>query len=133
MLGLLADQHAGDRGLPLPFLGRVCSTSASPAVFAQRYDAALFVAICYRVGLARWRLELSEFIPTRKDGTPRDPADIMGDVNLLYAQAIHRDPANWFWVHNRWKPGKHRKSAPPTPHPPPLPPSNLGQGKDAPP
>lgn len=37
LLGFLADQHAGDRGLRLPFFGRDCSTSAAPAVFALRY------------------------------------------------------------------------------------------------
>ena len=35
----------------------------------------------------------------------------MLEVNQAYEAAIRRDPANWFWVHNRWKPGKHRKPA----------------------
>src|ERR1041384_2852762 len=38
LLGLLADQHAGDKGLRLPFFGRDCSTSAAPAIFALRYN-----------------------------------------------------------------------------------------------
>lgn len=110
LLGLLADQHAGDRGLPLPFFGRICSTSAAPALLALRYNAPLAVAICYRVGLARWHIEFSPFIPTREpDGTLRTASAIMSDVNRCYEDAIRRDPANWFWVHNRWKPGKHRK------------------------
>lgn len=113
LLGLLADQHAGDRGIPLPFLGRLCSTSAAPAVLALRYNAPLIVAICYRVSLCHWRIEFSPFIPTlHGDGSPRPVAEIMSDVNRCYEQAIRRDPANWFWVHKRWKPGKHRKSSP---------------------
>src|SRR5215831_3929621 len=47
MLGLLADQHAGDAGLLLPFLGHTCSTSAAPAVYALRYHCALYTGICY--------------------------------------------------------------------------------------
>lgn len=125
MLGLMGDQHAGDRGLPLPFFGRTCSTSPAPAVFAHRYGAALFVAICHRVGLARWRLELSPFVSTHLDGEPRETADIMRDVNRLYEDAIRRDPANWFWVHKRWKPGKHRKQLDPTRSPR----SDAGSGK----
>jgi KDO2-lipid IV(A) lauroyltransferase len=39
LLGLLSDQHAGDGGLRIPFLGHECSTSAAPAVFSLRYDA----------------------------------------------------------------------------------------------
>ena len=27
----------------------------------------------------------------------------MRDVNAAFEAAIRRDPANWFWVHNRWK------------------------------
>ena len=27
----------------------------------------------------------------------------MGDVNRAFEAAVRRDPANWFWVHRRWK------------------------------
>jgi len=27
----------------------------------------------------------------------------MREVNRAFEQAVRRDPANWFWVHNRWK------------------------------
>jgi lauroyl/myristoyl acyltransferase len=103
MLGLLADQSAGTHGLRLPFLGHDCSTSAAPAVFALRYNCALCVGVCYRVGLARWRIEGSEEIPTQINGHARPTEAIMRDVNLAFEAAVRRDPANWFWVHNRWK------------------------------
>ncbi len=111
ILGLLADQHAGDSGLALPFLGHECSTSPAPAVFALRYDCVLITGICFRVGLARWRIEGGAPIPTHTDeGKPRSTAEIMLDVNRAFEQAVRRDPANWFWVHNRWK-LKFRKAA----------------------
>ncbi len=103
MLGLLADQHAGDRGLALPFLGQECSTSAAPAVFALRYDCSLYTGVCYRVGLAQWRIEGGPEIPTHEAGRPRSTVAIMRDVNHAFELAVRRDPANWFWVHNRWK------------------------------
>jgi KDO2-lipid IV(A) lauroyltransferase len=113
IVGLLADQHAGDRGLPLPFFGRICSTSAAPALFALRYNAPLIVPICYRVGLAQWRIEWGSPVPTQTpDGAPLSAMEIMAEVNRRYEAAIRRDPANWFWVHNRWKDGKHRKPRP---------------------
>lgn len=104
MLGLLSDQHAGDAGLRLPFLGHDCSTSAAPAIFAQRYRCSLYTGICYRVSLAQWRIEAGEEIPVYENGEPRKPAAIMLDVNRAFEAAVRRDPANWFWVHNRWKP-----------------------------
>lgn len=105
MLGLLADQHGGPHGLRLPFLGHDCSTSAAPALFALRYHCRLYTAICYRVGLAQWRIEAGPEIPTTLEGTPRPLDDIMRDVNEAFEAAVRRDPANWFWVHNRWKLG----------------------------
>ncbi|HAM72565.1 MAG TPA: hypothetical protein DCM86_13065, partial [Verrucomicrobiales bacterium] len=81
LLGLLADQHAGDRGLPLPLFGRICSTSAAPALFALRYQAPLLVPICYRVGPLRWRIELGDLIPTHTPaGEPRTPEELMAEV-----------------------------------------------------
>lgn len=123
LLGLLADQHGGDGGVPLPFLGRICSTNPAPAVFALRYHAPLFVAICYRVALARWRVEVSPFIATHEQGKPRKVEDIMHDVNTQFENAIRRDPANWFWVHNRWKAMKPRRHARPSPSLAPTPPA----------
>jgi lauroyl/myristoyl acyltransferase len=112
LLGLLADQHAGKNGLRLPFFGRDCSTSAAPAVFALRYNCPLHTAICYRIGLARWRIEVGDEIPTRINGEARSTADIMADVNREFERAIRRDPANWFWVHRRWKPPERKREKP---------------------
>lgn len=103
LLGLLADQHASLGGVRLPFFGHECSTNAAPAVFALRYRCPLFTGICYRVGLAQWQIEAGDEIPTRENGHSRATADIMADVNRAFEAAIRRDPANWFWVHNRWK------------------------------
>ena len=104
LLGLLADQHAGSNGLRLPFFGHECSTSAAPAIFALRYNCPLHTAICYRIGLAKWRIEVGNEIPTRENDVARSIADIMRDVNHAFEDAVRRDPANWFWVHKRWKP-----------------------------
>jgi KDO2-lipid IV(A) lauroyltransferase len=103
MLGLLVDQHAGDHGLRVPFFGRDCSTSPAPGLYAQRYRLPLHAAICYRVGLGRWRIEMGEEIPTFEAGKPRSSEAVAADINKAYEAAIRRDPANWFWVHRRWK------------------------------
>lgn len=114
LLGLLADQHAGKNGLRLPFLGRDCSTSAAPAIFALRYHCPLHTGICYRIGLARWRIEAGPEIALYENGTARPIIAIMRDVNLAFEVAVRRDPANWFWVHERWKPAKISRRTPST-------------------
>jgi Kdo2-lipid IVA lauroyltransferase/acyltransferase len=121
ILGLLADQSTP--GLRGPFLGHDCSTTLAPAIFALRYHCELCTAFCFRVGPAKWRVELGEFVPTHENGRPRRPEDIMSDVNRSFEAAVRRDPANWFWVHKRWKPDRskagHRAAGTETANPAP--------------
>jgi lauroyl/myristoyl acyltransferase len=111
MLGFFSDQHAGDKGLKIPFFGLECSTSAAPAVFALRYNTPLYTCFCFRTSLARWSVEVGDKIETMVDGKPRSSEEIMRDVNSSFEQGVRRDPANWFWVHNRWKWLKQKKQA----------------------
>lgn len=104
ILGVLSDQHAGAKGVWAPFFGTECSTTPAPAVLALRYNSPLHTAIIYRVGLGRWQVEVGDEIPTHENGHPRTVDAIMQDVNKEFEAAIRRDPANWFWVHKRWKP-----------------------------
>ncbi|MEJ0090290.1 MAG: hypothetical protein WDM80_11180 [Limisphaerales bacterium] len=101
LLGLLADQSS--KGVRVPFLGHDCDTSTASAVFALRYNCPLHTAVCYRIDLAKWRVEVGDEIPTRENGEARPITEIMRDVNHAFEIAVRRDPANWFWVHRRWK------------------------------
>jgi len=123
LLGLLADQHAGHGARRTHFLGRDCSTSAAPAVLALRYGCPLHTAVCYRIGLGRWRIEVGDEIPTRGADGPRSIEAITEDINRAFEVAVRRDPANWFWVHNRWKaePMKPDRPQPPLVQPEPAP------------
>jgi lauroyl/myristoyl acyltransferase len=104
MLGLLSDQHAGRNGVWGSFLGQECSTTAAPAVLALRYGCPLHTAVCYRAGLCRWVIELGEEVRTREaDGRARSVEEITRELNAVFEGAVRRDPANWFWVHRRWK------------------------------
>lgn len=101
IVGLLVDQHS--LGLRTHFLGHDCHTNLAAAVLALRYDCDLYSIICHRVSLAKWRLEVGERITVHANGSARSSAEIMRDVNLALETAVRRDPANWFWVHRRWK------------------------------
>jgi lauroyl/myristoyl acyltransferase len=103
LLVLFSDQSVKENGMELPFFGRPCSTSRAPAIMAMRYKGALFVPICYRISLGRWRIEVGEPIATHEDGARRSVEAITRDMNSALELAIQKDPANWFWVHNRWK------------------------------
>ena len=112
MVGLLADQHAGDGGERLPFLGRECSTTTAPVIFALRYNCALHTAICRRVDIGRWSLDMGPEIPVREtDGGLRPVETVTAEINRAFEEAIRADPANWFWVHRRWKPASQKQLA----------------------
>lgn len=136
-VGLLSDQHPNKGGVLIPFMGRDCATTTAPAVLAMRYEAPLFPVICYRVALGRWHVEIGKEIPLKENGHRRTVEEITLDINRAFEDAIRRDPANWFWVHNRWKKPrikKGRMSAAPNPgeqseevvEPPPSPNASRG-------
>ena len=101
ILGLLADQSS--HGVRAPFLGRDCNTGLATAILAKRYKARFFTGICYRVALAKWRIEFYPPIPTHENGKMRSSEDLTLEMNRQLETAVRRDPANWFWVHRRWK------------------------------
>ncbi len=103
LLVLFSDQSVRENGMELPLVGRACWTSRAPAVMAMRYKGALFVPICYRTSLGRWRIEVGKPIATHQNGSRRSVEAVTRDMNRAMEIAIQRDPANWFWVHNRWK------------------------------
>lgn len=110
ILSLQIDQHGGAKGVRLPFLGHDCSTNPAPAIFALRYHAEFYTAACFRVSLAKWRIELGEKIPTHdENGEPRAVEELIRDVLRVQEGHVRRDPANWFWVHKRWKPPEAKR------------------------
>ncbi len=99
VVGVLTDQHAGNAGIWMPLFGKLASTSPLAASLAQRTGSLLSMVSVRTVGFARWVIHTSDPVPTEG----RDIAEITMDLNLLLEREIHRSPADWFWVHNRWK------------------------------
>jgi heptosyltransferase-2 len=97
--GILVDQHAGDHGIWTPFFGRLASTSPLAAAISLRTGAPLVPMAVYTAGWARWRLVVSEPIQS----STSDPDVLTAEINLVLEKEIRSAPADWFWVHNRWK------------------------------
>lgn len=98
-VGILIDQHAGDKGIWVPFFGRLASTTPLPAILAKKTGAELLPAAMVTVGPAQWRLELCDFIP--QQGASIE--EITYRANLVLESLITKRPSDWFWVHQRWK------------------------------
>ena len=103
-VGVLIDQHAGDRGVWTPFFGRLASTSTLAGLLARRTEALLVPMAVQTVGPGRWKLVITPPVPSvAADGTPLEPEAIAAVLNQSLARQIDAAPADWFWVHNRWK------------------------------
>ncbi|MCE9610369.1 MAG: lipopolysaccharide heptosyltransferase II [Chthoniobacter sp.] len=98
-VGILMDQHAGDAGLWCPLFDRLASTTTLPATLALRTGAWLVPAAVYTDGVARWRCIIQPPVPPAGE----DADAITARLNPVLEAQIRRQPADWFWVHNRWK------------------------------
>src|ERR1700704_5550031 len=99
LLGIFADQHAGDHGLWTPFFGKLASTSPLPGLLAKRTGAAVMAAAIHTEGPGRWRVVFTQLIDSPGDSVN----SITAKENRTIEQQIRKAPEDWFWVHNRWK------------------------------
>lgn len=99
VIGILSDQHAGDHGLWVPFFGKLASTSPLPALLAKRTHAALLGVAIYTTGLARWKIVVGPMLETKEETVEA----LTSRANDVIATQVRKAPADWFWVHNRWK------------------------------
>src|SRR2546429_541360 len=98
-IGILADQHAGDQGLWVPFFGILASTTSLPALLAKRTGAAVLGTAIYSESPGRWRMSLTDRIDAPGDSVEA----LTAKANDLIAAQTRRAPEDGFWLHNRWK------------------------------
>jgi KDO2-lipid IV(A) lauroyltransferase len=100
MATILFDIH--DRGgTAIPFLGRPALTSLSAATLALRFDAVLIPYFGTRQpdGLT-FDVQIEPPIP------PSDPLTMTAEATRRLEAHVTAHPAQWFWVHRRWKPAR---------------------------
>lgn len=118
VLGLVADQNAGARGLFVPFFGRLASTHKSIALLAIAHQTPVVVGGAERVGPgSRFRVRTTDYI-TPDDWT--DQPDPVYYLTARYCRALERlvllRPEQYLWMHRRWRTRpKHEREAKPLP------------------
>ncbi len=98
VVGVLCDQHAGDKGIWAPFFGRLASTTPLPDLLARRTGSPLVPYFLTTSGFARWRLTILPYF----EADP-DPAASAARINQVVESQVREAPEDWFWVHDRWK------------------------------
>jgi KDO2-lipid IV(A) lauroyltransferase len=119
MLGIVMDQNITWReGVFVEFFGRTANTAFAPALLALRTGAAVIPAAIFREGPGRHRIVVEKPIEIVRSGDlRRDLQENTARFTQAIEAFIRRSPAEWFWVHRRWKTqplGPDSPSSPPT-------------------
>jgi KDO2-lipid IV(A) lauroyltransferase len=116
VLGLLVDQDTSVQGVWVPFFGRPAFSARAPADLALRTGAPILVGTSHRKGERPGDGFLFEVTEVPYDPKPADKeaevVRITAACQALLEDAIRRHPADWVWMHERWK------TQPPPPAPP---------------
>ncbi len=104
-VGILIDQHAGDRGVWCPLFARLASTTNLPALLAQRTGAAIIPVGVRAESPGRWVITYSPPVTAAPGlSVPHEKInDVTAQLNLALEIFIRATPEEWFWVHDRWK------------------------------
>lgn len=102
-IGIVADQDARHSGVWVPFFGRLASTYRGPALFAIRYGAPIFAAVCRRKPDGNYLLTGTRLEIPRTDSLEEDVLRLTALLARHLEEEIRVDPTQYLWLHKRWK------------------------------
>jgi len=104
LVAILADQYAGNDGIPVEFFGRMTPTHRGPAAIALRLGCPIFHGVLVRLPDGRHRAICDgplEFEPT--SSPEEDILRLTQKYTRVLEEYIRRHPEQWLWTHRRWK------------------------------
>lgn len=103
VIGMLTDQAVfAENGALINFLGRTAWANKAPAVIAHKTGTPIVPVFGHRSGSTHTLIYLPEFTL----GEDRSEQGVNLDIQALAHQLedfICAHPADWYWVHRRWK------------------------------
>ena len=103
--GILGDQDARGAGVFVDFFGRPASTARGPAVLALR-SGALIVTL-FAVRLPGWKPRYHVYLEPLEETAATGRAARIAAITQAYTarieEYVRRYPAQYFWLHKRWK------------------------------
>ena len=103
ILGLLIDQDTKVQSVFVPFFGHPASTPRAAADLALRTGAAVVTGFCQRQEGGRYRVQIRELCYSPGPDREADAVALTARMTAEIEQAIRREPAQWVWMHRRWK------------------------------
>jgi Kdo2-lipid IVA lauroyltransferase/acyltransferase len=103
ILGILMDQNFAPGGVFVPFLGRLAATTPIVPILARRTGAAIVPVHCEWQGRKTVIHVEPPVTLSRKADADEAIAEDTRAICEVMESWIRKDPANWLWLHNRWK------------------------------
>ncbi len=98
------DQNFGTGGIFVNFFGREAATATGPVIFAQRTKAALIPCFILRQPDDKHKIIFEAELELKEGATPQDTILInIQRLTDIIESYIRRYPAEWGWIHRRWK------------------------------
>ena len=98
-VAMLVDQKLNE-GTELEFFSHKAMTSIAATQLAIKMGTPLIAARVVRTDGAYFHVSIE---PAKIYSPETDPIQAMQDINILFEDWIRKAPAQWFWVHRRWK------------------------------
>lgn len=110
-VAFVADQNAGQRGLHVPFFGRLASSYKSIGLMAIQHRARIIVGCAQRKhtnpqqGLCmKYQIEIEDRIdPEDWEGQPDPLFYITARYRRAIEQSVRKAPEQYLWMHRIWK------------------------------
>jgi KDO2-lipid IV(A) lauroyltransferase len=103
LLGTLADQDAGQRGLFVEFFGRPASTHKSVALMALEYRVPMVVIGTPKLDSTYHLWPVDIIYPEDYEKSPDAVKAITQRFTSGLERLVREAPEQYFWVHRRWK------------------------------
>jgi KDO2-lipid IV(A) lauroyltransferase len=101
ILGVLMDQDTSVESVTVDFLGHPARTPVGPAKLASSTGACVLPMAMLMTSDGRYRLEIGEPISINGDGGSL--VDDVARCSRALEEFIRLEPAQWVWMHKRWK------------------------------
>lgn len=98
-VGILIDQKY-NQGLSIPFFGMQAMTNPVAPKFSRKFDVPIMPYFIKRTKGAQFEIHCKPPLTITDD---QDDAAILTILNGLLENWITDHPAQWLWLHNRWK------------------------------
>jgi KDO2-lipid IV(A) lauroyltransferase len=106
LLGLLIDQDTRVQGVFVPFFGRPAFTPRGAAELALRFKVPVVVGWCRRRGPGPGDGHEIDLVEVGYDAGAEREAEVVrltGVCTAILEAAIRAHPAEWVWMHERWR------------------------------